>query len=95
MRRDLDARKMRAQRDDCVALIDNLTRRETEVMNLVVAGKANKVVGSRLGLSQKTIEVHRSNVMKKMRARSFAELVQMVMIARGGPQSGPRGEADA
>ena len=95
VRKDLDARRSRARRDECLARINTLTKRETEVMNLVVAGRANKVVGKELGLSQKTVEVHRSNVMKKMAARSFAELVQMVMIAKGGPGSDREGEKQA
>lgn len=54
-----------------------LTPREREVAALVVAGKANKVIAAELGLSPKTIEVHRANVMFKMRAHSLSQLVQM------------------
>lgn len=54
-----------------------LTPREREVATLVVAGKANKVIAIDLGLSPKTIEVHRANVMLKMQANSLSELVQM------------------
>jgi len=53
-----------------------LTPREREVAGLVVAGKANKVIAQELGLSPKTIEVHRANVMVKMQANSLSELVQ-------------------
>ncbi len=56
-----------------------LTPREREVAALVVAGKANKVIAIELGLSPKTIEVHRANVMYKMQAHSLSELVQMCM----------------
>lgn len=56
-----------------------LTPREREVAALVVSGKANKVIAIALGLSPKTIEVHRANVMSKMKARSLSELVQMWM----------------
>lgn len=56
-----------------------LTPREREVAALVVAGKANKVIALELGLSPKTIEVHRANVMSKMQAHSLSELVQMCM----------------
>ena len=63
--------------------IESLTPREHEVMGMVVSGKANKAVGAALGLAQKTVEVHRANVMRKMRASSLAELVTMVLTARG------------
>jgi two-component system response regulator FixJ len=56
---------------------ESLTEREREVMDLVVAGCANKVIAERLGLSAKTVEVHRAKVMEKMKARSLSQLVQM------------------
>ncbi|MCA8952453.1 MAG: response regulator transcription factor [Planctomycetes bacterium] len=56
---------------------DRLSPRETEVMELVVQGAANKEVAAHLGLSPKTIEVHRANVMRKTEAQSVAELVRM------------------
>ncbi len=63
-----------------------LTPREHEVLDLVVEGAANKVIASRLGASQRTIEVHRAAVMRKMRAKSLAHLVRMVLgLEAGGP----------
>lgn len=56
-----------------------LTPREREVAAYVVAGKANKVIAIKLGLSPKTIEVHRANVMFKMHVNSLPELVQIWM----------------
>ena len=58
--------------------IHNLTPREHQVMQMIVEGKANKVIAIDLGLSQRTIEVHRKNVMQKLEARSLAELVRIV-----------------
>jgi two-component system response regulator FixJ len=58
-----------------------LTPRESEVMEQIVRGAANKEVAARLGLSPKTVEVHRANVMRKTRARSLAELVRMHVAA--------------
>ncbi|TCJ87594.1 response regulator transcription factor [Cocleimonas flava] len=58
--------------------IHNLTPREHQVMEMIVEGKANKVIAIDLGLSQRTIEVHRKNVMQKLEARSLAELVRIV-----------------
>lgn len=62
---------------DIEARLSKLTKREREVMELVVAGKANKVVAWELGTSQRTVEIHRARVMDKMQARSLAELVRM------------------
>ena len=54
-----------------------LTERERQVMKLVVAGRANKQIAAELGLSVVTVKVHRGQVMRKMLARSVAELVRM------------------
>ena len=55
----------------------SLTRRERQVMALVVAGHLNKQVGGRLGISEITVKAHRGKVMRKMQAASFAHLVSM------------------
>ena len=57
-----------------------LTPREREVMALVVAGSRNKVIASELGVSQSTIEVHRSRVMEKMQAKTLSELMRMILM---------------
>lgn len=56
---------------------ESLTPREREVFGLIVDGKANKVIAIDLGLSERTVEIHRANVMEKMGARSVAHLVRM------------------
>jgi len=56
-----------------------LTPREKEVMEFVVRGAANKVIAIDLGVSQRTVEIHRARVMEKMEARSLADLVRMSM----------------
>lgn len=66
-----------------------LTPRETEVMERVVRGQANKVIAMDLGVSQRTVELHRARVMRKLRMRSLAELVQAV-----GRVSGSAGHAE-
>jgi FixJ family two-component response regulator len=55
----------------------SLSRREQEVMELVVSGLMNKQVGGKLGISEITVKAHRGQVMRKMKARSFADLVKM------------------
>jgi FixJ family two-component response regulator len=67
--------------------IESLTPRERQVMQLVTHGKANKVVGAELGVSQRTVEIHRAHVMEKMHARSLAELVRMVLDAEDATQN--------
>ena len=53
-----------------------LTRREREIMKLVVRGQKNKQVGAELGISVNTVKVHRGRMMRKMKADSLAELVR-------------------
>ena len=59
--------------------LESLTPREREVLTLVTSGKPNKVMASDLGVSQRTVEIHRARVMEKMEASSLAQLVRMVM----------------
>jgi two-component system response regulator FixJ len=63
--------------------LGSLTPRERQVLDLVVAGLLNKTIGDRLGISIKTVELHRSRVMQKMGARTFADLMRRV-LTRGG-----------
>lgn len=80
---DASTRADKLVRHEILRRIDSLTEREREVMEQVVSGKANKVVAIDLNVSQRTVEIHRANVMDKMKARSLAQLVRFVMKARG------------
>jgi two-component system, LuxR family, response regulator FixJ len=64
------------------SLLAQLTNREHEVLERVIAGQANKVIATELGISEKTVEKHREHIMKKMEARSLAELIQMTLLYR-------------
>jgi FixJ family two-component response regulator len=59
--------------------LESLTPREREVLTLVTSGKPNKIMAADLGVSQRTVEIHRARVMEKMGATSLAQLVRMTM----------------
>ncbi len=63
------------------ALLDHLSPREIDVLHRVIDGKANKVIAFELGISPRTVEVYRANVMAKTHATSLAELVRMAILA--------------
>lgn len=75
---DRERRVARAGDDEIRARIASLTPREAEVMRRVVRGQANKVIAMDLGVSQRTVELHRARVMRKLKMRSLAELVHAV-----------------
>ena len=65
------------------ANFETLSPRESEVFDRVASGQANKVVAIDLGISERTVEIHRSQVMKKMNARTLAALVRMKIMLEG------------
>ena len=85
----------RARRAEAAAVHDvrerlaSLTPREGEVMQLVVRGRLNKQIASDLGMSEATVKMHRGNIMRKMHARSLADLVRMADLL--GVTRGKRG----
>jgi FixJ family two-component response regulator len=81
-------RRLAAHRDESIRLrYEQLTPREREVMGLVTTGMMNKQVAWQLSLSEITVKIHRGNMMRKMQAKSFADLVRMAdqLGIRGAP----------
>lgn len=70
----------RVRRQEILQRVDALTTREREVLGMVAAGKTNKGVARQLGISEKTVEIHRAKVMEKMQAKSLAELVKLTSV---------------
>lgn len=68
--------------DEVQVRLDSLSEREQQVLDGLVAGHANKAIAFDLGISPRTVEVYRANVMTKMRARSLSELVRMTVLGR-------------
>jgi two-component system, LuxR family, response regulator FixJ len=87
MRLAAQQREGELERLEILDRIESLTAREKQVMGQVVQGKANKVIAGDLGVSQRTVEIHRARVMEKMQANSLAHLVRMVMVSEAQPGS--------
>ncbi len=77
LKQDADNRTNAARRSEVQHRLESLTPREKQVMNFIVDGSANKVIAIDLGLSERTVEIHRAKVMEKMGARSVAHLVKL------------------
>lgn len=76
------ATKVRRERDQATSLqtrLEQLSKREREVMDMIVAGKYSKVIAAELGISPKTVDVHRSHILEKMGVKSVAELVRIII----------------
>ena len=85
LNRSSEQRSRAAEKNDARRLLDLLTPREFEVMQLVITGLLNKQVGGELNITEKTVKAHRGEVMQKLGVRSVAELVQLVQKAEVPP----------
>ncbi len=83
--RSADQRRRSAEKNEARRLVDLLTSREFEVMQLVITGMLNKQIAGELGTAEKTVKVHRGRVMQKLRVTSVAELVGLVQRACVAP----------
>jgi FixJ family two-component response regulator len=88
---DEAARRRRAARQEVEERLSQLTSREHDVFDRVVTGKSNKVIAAELGLSAKTVEVHRAHVMEKLKADSLADLIRLSLLAHDDDETPPHG----
>jgi FixJ family two-component response regulator len=88
--RSIQQRERAQRKNDARCLLDALTPREFEVMELLTTGMLNKQVGAELGIAEKTVKVHRGRVTQKLQVTSVAELVQLMHKAGVAPPARPR-----
>lgn len=83
---DAKTRKMQIRRSEMVAKIAQLTSKERDVMERIVAGKADKVIASELDISLRTVQFRKSSILNKTGVDSWASLVELVLSVRKPPQ---------
>jgi FixJ family two-component response regulator len=88
--RSAEQRRRSTQKNEARRLLDLLTPREFEVMQLVITGMLNKQIAGELGTAEKTVKVHRGRVMQKLGVTSVAQLVRLVQKARLAPAATPK-----
>ena len=88
--RSAEQRRHSAEKNEARRLLDLLTPREFEVMQLVITGMLNKQIAGKLGTAEKTVKVHRGRVMQKLRVTSVAELLRLVEKASIAPWTEPK-----
>lgn len=81
---DVDQERQRIEHEEAAEQLARLTTREREIVNLLVAGKINKVIASELGISTRTVESHRARIMKRLGVDSLSDIFKLVFAAEGG-----------
>src|SRR2546430_14696434 len=81
LRRSAEQRRRAAEKNHARGLLERLTPREFQVMQLVITGLLNKQVGAELGMAEKTVKTHRGHIMQKLGITSVAELIGVVKKA--------------
>ena len=81
------AREERLERAQLQARAAFLTEREREVLDLVAAGEPNKIIARHLGISFRTVELHRAHIIEKLQARSLSDLIRMAIIMKARPNN--------
>jgi FixJ family two-component response regulator len=89
LQRDRKRRSEEESHSEVQARFASLTQRERQIMGLVTGGLMNKQVAARIGISERTVKIHRGNLMRKMQAKSLAELVVMAQIVGIRGQENP------
>jgi len=87
---DVERRREHAELDEVLARFHSLTPREREVLRHVVDGRSTKEVARALGLSPKTVDIHRSNIMQKLAVHSAVELTRLASLLESERGVGPR-----
>lgn len=82
--RDTRDQRQNEHAQEIAGRIAQLSAREQQVMDLVIAGYPNKCIATELGITQRTVEVHRAHIMSKMKADSLPELVRLVLALQSG-----------
>lgn len=81
LNQDAEHRRQKAKRRESTHRLRRLTSREQEVMGRIVAGQANKVIAIELGISERTVELHRTRLLRKLEVHSLAELIEIAQLA--------------
>ena len=89
LQRDRKRRSEEESHSEVQVRFASLTQRERQIMGLVTGGLMNKQVAARIGISERTVKIHRGNLMRKMQAKSLAELVVMAQIVGIRGQENP------
>lgn len=83
---DIEHEQHRIEQEEARQRLSKLTTREREIVDLLVKGKINKVIGAELGISTRTVESHRARIMRKLGVDSLPDIFKLVFAAEGGKE---------